>query len=127
MTGPVERGTTGHPNRRPISSLPKELRRTTVPPQVRDWVTRETGATVVRAKRLPGASTTAIHGLSLSDGTRLVLRRYVWPGFVEDEPIAPRREKTLQPHAHRLVLDFLGVGRANCRDRIRVEESGLEE
>lgn len=81
-----------HPNQRAIESLPKELRRTTVPPQVRDWVTRETGAMVVKAKRLPGASSTAIHGLSLSDGTRLVLRRYVWPGFLIDEPIAPRRE-----------------------------------
>jgi Ser/Thr protein kinase RdoA (MazF antagonist) len=92
MTGPVERGTTGHPNRRPISSLPKELRRTTVPQQVRDWVARETGAAVVRAKRLAGASSTAIHGLTLSDGRRLVLRRYSWPGYVAAEPIAPQRE-----------------------------------
>ena len=64
-----------HPNQRAISSLPKELRRTTVPPQVRDWVRRETGATVVKAKRLAGASSTAIHGLSLSDGTRLGVSR----------------------------------------------------
>jgi aminoglycoside phosphotransferase (APT) family kinase protein len=92
MTGPLERGTTGHPNRREISSLPKELRRTTVPPQVRDWVTRQTGASVVKVKRLPGASSTSIHGLSLSDGSRVVLRRYVWPGFLQDEPHAPRRE-----------------------------------
>ena len=33
-----------------------------------------------------------MHGLYSADGTRLVLRRYVWPGFLEDEPIAPRRE-----------------------------------
>jgi aminoglycoside phosphotransferase (APT) family kinase protein len=83
---------TGHPNQRAISSLPRELRRTTVPPQVRDWVARETGATVVTAKRLTGASSTSIHGLALSDGSRVVLRRYVWPGFLEDEPYAPRRE-----------------------------------
>jgi aminoglycoside phosphotransferase (APT) family kinase protein len=84
--------TARHPNQRENASLPRELRRTTVPPRVREWVTRETGATVVRAKRLPGASSTSIHGLYLSDGTRLVLRRYVWPGFIEAEPIAPRRE-----------------------------------
>jgi aminoglycoside phosphotransferase (APT) family kinase protein len=28
----------------------------------------------------------------LADGNRLVLRRYVWLGFLDDEPIAPRRE-----------------------------------
>jgi Ser/Thr protein kinase RdoA (MazF antagonist) len=72
--------------------LPAELRRTTVPAHVREWVAHETGATVVKAKRLPGASSTSIHGLHLSDGTRLVLRRYVWPGFIEEEPIAPQRE-----------------------------------
>jgi Phosphotransferase enzyme family len=81
-----------HPNEREISSLPIELRRTTVPPLVRAWVTRETRATIVRAKRLPGASSTSVHGLNLSDGTRLVLRRYVWPGFIEEEPVAPQRE-----------------------------------
>ena len=81
-----------HPNQRELSSLPKELRRTTVPTAVREWVRRATGATVVRVRRLPGASSTAIHGLYLSDGKRLVLRRYVWPGFLEEEPIAPQRE-----------------------------------
>jgi aminoglycoside phosphotransferase (APT) family kinase protein len=63
-----------------------------VPPQVRDWVTRETGLTITRVKRLAGASSTSIHCLYFSDGTRLVLRRYVWPGFLADEPIAPQRE-----------------------------------
>src|SRR5712692_751936 len=92
MTGPRERGIAGHPNQRDIASLPVELRRTTVPAPVRDWVRRETGAAVVKAKRLAGASSTSIHGLYLSDGTRLVLRRYVWPGFLEDEPMAPQRE-----------------------------------
>lgn len=55
-------------------------------------MTCQTGATVIRARRLPGASSTAVHGLHLSDGTRLVLRRYVWPGFIQAEPDAPRRE-----------------------------------
>jgi len=59
---------------------------------VRLWVAREVHAAVVRVRRLPGASSTAVHGLYLDDGKRLVLRRYVWSGFLEDEPIAPRRE-----------------------------------
>lgn len=81
-----------HPNQRALSTLPVELRRTTVPPAVRDWVAREVGAAVIAAKRLAGASTTAVHGLRLSDGQRLVLRRYVWRWVLLDEPIAPQRE-----------------------------------
>ncbi|HET6664900.1 MAG TPA: aminoglycoside phosphotransferase family protein [Acidimicrobiales bacterium] len=81
-----------HPNQRDIESLPPELRRTTVPPAVRAWVERQAGVRIVRVRRLPGASSTAVHGLYSADGTRLVLRRYAWPGFLDDEPIAPRRE-----------------------------------
>jgi len=92
--------TARHPNQRELTSLPKELRRTTVPPQVRDWIARATGATVVRARRLAGASSTAIHGLTLSDGARVVLRRYVWPGFLDGEPDAPRREVDALRFAH---------------------------
>jgi aminoglycoside phosphotransferase (APT) family kinase protein len=50
------------------------------------------GAPVARVRRLAGASSAAVHAVGLSDGTRLVLRRYLWPGFLDDEPIAPRRE-----------------------------------
>jgi aminoglycoside phosphotransferase (APT) family kinase protein len=81
-----------HPNYRVLSTLPRELRRTAVPPHVRLWVERAVGARVVRVRRLPGASSTAVHRLHLAHGTSLVLRRYAWPGFLEDEPIAPRRE-----------------------------------
>jgi len=88
-----------HPNARAFSSLPSELRRTTVPAAVRSWVTANTGATVRRVTRLPGASSTAVHALYLSNGVRLVLRRYVWPGFLLDEPIAPRRELDALEHA----------------------------
>jgi Ser/Thr protein kinase RdoA (MazF antagonist) len=84
--------TGGHPNHRAPASLPVELRRTTVPPGVRAWVARSTGAEVIRSRRLPGASSSAIHRLALGDGRAVVLRRYVWPGFLEDEPIAPQRE-----------------------------------
>lgn len=43
-------------------------------------------------RRLQGASSTAVHAIYFDGRTRLVLRRYVWPGFLEDEPMAPRRE-----------------------------------
>jgi aminoglycoside phosphotransferase (APT) family kinase protein len=63
-----------------------------VPPAVRDWIARQTDTAVVGVRRLPGASSTAIHGITLDDGARVVLRRYVWPGFLLDEPDAPVRE-----------------------------------
>jgi Ser/Thr protein kinase RdoA (MazF antagonist) len=89
-----------HPNQRPLSTLPAELRRTTVPEAVRRWVGAVTGAQVERVRRLPGASSAAVHGLRLSDGRRLVLRRYVWPGFLEAEPVAPEREVDALAFAH---------------------------
>ena len=81
-----------HPNQRALSSLPVELRRTSVSDQVRAWVQREAGSAVVHVVRLQGASSAAIHRLDLANGSRLVLRRYVWRGFVEAEPEAPGRE-----------------------------------
>lgn len=81
-----------HPNHRPLSSLPPELRRTTVPPAVRAWVEAHAGRRIERVRRLPGASSTAVHGVWFDDGTRLVLRRYVWSGFTDEEPEAPGRE-----------------------------------
>lgn len=81
-----------HPNRRDTASLPVELRRAPVTAQARAWVERTTGRSVVRVRRLLGASTSAVHGVYLSDGTRLVLRRYAWPSYLESEPLAPRRE-----------------------------------
>lgn len=47
---------------------------------------------MLRWRRLPGASTSAVHRLSLADGSTAVLRRYVWRCVLEDEPEAPRRE-----------------------------------
>ena len=81
-----------HPNYRPPASLPAALRRTGVPEAAREWVRRRMKSEVVHARRLPGASSTAVHLLVLGDDRRLVLRRYAWPGFLEDEPMAPRRE-----------------------------------
>jgi aminoglycoside phosphotransferase (APT) family kinase protein len=81
-----------HPNHREPSTLPAELRRSGVPTAVRAWVEAVTAVRISRARRLPGASSTAVDGLYLGDGTRLVLRRYTWPGFLDVEPMAPQRE-----------------------------------
>lgn len=81
-----------HPNHRPLSSLPPELRRTSVPSHVREWVQAATGAAVVKVARLDGASSVALHRLDLTDGTQVALRRYVWPKYLQSEPEAPGRE-----------------------------------
>jgi Ser/Thr protein kinase RdoA (MazF antagonist) len=81
-----------HPNHRPTTTLPPELRRASVPPAVRSWISRQLGSTVTRVRRLAGASSTAVHRVWLADGRPVVLRRYVWPGFLLDEPDAPVRE-----------------------------------
>jgi len=106
-----------HPNHRPLATLPKELRRTTVPLSVRVWVTRTTGLSITTVNRLPGASSTAVHRLGFPDGTSLVLRRYVWPGCLDDEPIAPQREVEALCHAsgrgvpapHVIAADITGT------------------
>ena len=56
---------------------------------MREWIGRQTGGVVVKVRRLPGASTSAVHAVALSNGQDLVLRRYVWRWVLEDEPIAP--------------------------------------
>lgn len=81
-----------HPNYRDPRSLPVELRRTGVPAPVRAWVERQVGARVVSWRRMPGASTSAVHAVRLSDGTVVVLRRWVWPWVLLDEPVIVRRE-----------------------------------
>lgn len=81
-----------HPNHRPRASLPPELRRPSVPPAVKAWVRRVSGEAVVTVTRLDGASSTAVHLLHLADGTGLVLRRYLWRGYLDAEPDAPARE-----------------------------------
>lgn len=81
-----------HPNQRPFASLPPELRRTSIPASVREWVRRELRSEVLRWRRLPGASTSAVHRVYVADGSSAVLRRYVWHWVLEDEPDIPRRE-----------------------------------
>ncbi len=81
-----------HPNRIVREEMRSGLRRNPVTAAHRAWVARHTGSPVVRVRRLAGASSTAVHGLWLADGRRVVVRRYAWPGFLESEPDAPRRE-----------------------------------
>jgi hypothetical protein len=106
-----------HPNHRDPASLPVELRRTGVPAHVRAWIARETGAAVVRVRRLAGASSTAVHRVDLGRRTPpLVLRRYVWPAFLDDEPLAPQREVEALVFAVRHGLPAPAVVAANaCR------------
>jgi aminoglycoside phosphotransferase len=59
---------------------------------VREWVATAVGQSVVRVTRLDGASSTAVHRVQLQGGGCLVLRRYVWRGYLEAEPEAPGRE-----------------------------------
>jgi Ser/Thr protein kinase RdoA (MazF antagonist) len=59
---------------------------------VRAWVERELGAAVAAWRRLPGATTSAVHRLRLADGRSVVLRRYVWRWVLEDEPEVSQRE-----------------------------------
>ncbi len=94
-------GRVRHPNHRPVSTLPRELRRTVVAEPVRSWVQHHTGSAVVQSTRLAGASSAAIHRLRLDDGRRVVLRRYVWREFIEAEPEAPQREAELLRFGHR--------------------------
>lgn len=98
-----------HPNHHELSSLPVELRRTSLPDGVRAWIAREAGAKVVGTLRLQGASSAAIHRVDLYDGRRLVVRRYVWPGFTDSEPEAPGREADAMSfaHAHGLAVPEL--------------------
>jgi aminoglycoside phosphotransferase (APT) family kinase protein len=69
-----------------------ELRRNPVTARHRAWVSGHTGSRVTGVRRLAGASSTAVHGLVLADGRRVVLRRYAWAAYMQAEPDAPQRE-----------------------------------
>jgi hypothetical protein len=84
--------TNRHPNYRDPASLPVELRRTGVPEAARAWIEREVGERVLGWRRLPGASTSAVHAVRLSDGTVVVLRRWAWRWVLLDEPVVAQRE-----------------------------------
>jgi Ser/Thr protein kinase RdoA (MazF antagonist) len=103
-----------HPNERLASELPPQLRRAGVSPTARAWIARRCGAVVVDVRRLPGASSTAVHAIRLADGRRLVLRRYVWEKFRREEPDAPMREADALEHAARHGLPVPAVVAADA-------------
>ena len=107
-----------HPNHRCLADLPPELRRAPVPDRVREWIGRQAGSRVVAVRRLPGASSTAVHAIRLADGTTLVLRRYVWEKFREDEPDAPLREIE--------ALDYARRNRLPVPEVVAADPSGVE-
>jgi Ser/Thr protein kinase RdoA (MazF antagonist) len=98
-----------HPNERPVAELPPQLRRAGVSAEVRRWILQRCGTGVVGVRRLPGASSTAVHAVRLADGRRLVLRRYAWEQFRHDEPDAPVRELAALQHAARHALPVPAV------------------
>ncbi|MDQ1748500.1 MAG: hypothetical protein QOD07_2763 [Frankiaceae bacterium] len=71
-----------------------------MPAAAREWVRRQTNARVVAVRRMPGASSSAVHELRLAGGGSVVLRRYVWPQFLTTEPEAPAREADALTYAH---------------------------
>lgn len=90
-----------HPNQRLPAELPAELRRAPVPEHVREWISRAAASRVASVRRLPGASSTAVHLVLLANGATLVLRRYVWEEFRVGEPEAPVREVEALDYARR--------------------------
>lgn len=98
-----------HPNRQDPATQHVELRRAPPTPALREWVRRVTGSKIVAVRRLPGASSTAVHQLVLDSGVRLALRAYVWRGFLDDEPDAPRREVDALRWASRAALPAPGI------------------
>jgi len=56
--------------------------------------------------RPPAATEPGALQIDFADGTSLVLRRYVWRGYVEAEPEAPAREvdALLYAHSHGLLV-----------------------
>lgn len=93
-----------HPNHRPAAELAAALRRAPVTEPVRQWIGGRAGSPVASVRRLPGASSTAVHIINLADGRSLVLRRYVWDEFRAGEPDAPVREVEALDHARRRGL-----------------------
>lgn len=89
-----------------------------MPEHVRAWVERQAGSRVVRTARLQGASSAAIHRLVLANGSRLVLRRYGWRGFMEAEPAAPAREAD--------ALRFAHLHRVQVPDVVAADTTGLD-
>ncbi len=72
--------------------------------RARRWVEDVTGRTVVRARRMPGGASSAVHEVVLADGGRVVLRRTI--GAFTDVPTAARTEAELEVGALRRLAGW---------------------
>jgi aminoglycoside phosphotransferase (APT) family kinase protein len=89
--------------------------------QAVDWVQRSLGVTVQRVRACKGGSSSAIHVLHVSDagGDRaVVLRRYVRPRVIEEEPDIVARETR--------VLGLLTGGDVTTPDVLAADATGNE-
>jgi len=94
-----------HPNYRRPDALPVELRDADVSDDAQRWISAALRRPIVRAVRLPGASSTTVHRVEFEGRDPVVVKRYLWPGFLTDEPIAPRREVAALRYAVQGGLD----------------------
>jgi aminoglycoside phosphotransferase (APT) family kinase protein len=75
----------------------RALLRSRPPDAALSWVAAELGRAVVGVEPLLGGTSSAVHAVALSDGTRVVLRRYVRPQVLLEEPdIAAREARALE-------------------------------
>lgn len=56
------------------------------------WVEQQLGSSVASVRWFRGGSSSAVHAIWLRDGTRAVLRRYVRPAVIDEEPDIVERE-----------------------------------
>jgi aminoglycoside phosphotransferase (APT) family kinase protein len=68
------------------------LLRSPPPARVVAWCETVTGSRVAAVRALDGGMSSAVHALDLADGRALVLRRFVRPEWLAEEPDVPRRE-----------------------------------
>jgi aminoglycoside phosphotransferase (APT) family kinase protein len=75
-----------------LTPAERRLLRSPPPPRAIAWCEDATGARVAAVRALDGGMSSAVHALDLADGSALVLRRYVRPEWLEEEPDVPYRE-----------------------------------
>jgi aminoglycoside phosphotransferase (APT) family kinase protein len=73
---------------------PEDARLLRSPPPARaiSWCEAVTGGRVAHVRALDGGMSSAVHALDLADGRALVLRRFVRPEWLAEEPDVPHRE-----------------------------------
>lgn len=74
----------------------------TTPPSAETiaWVEQHARAMVVQVAPLFGATTAAVHRVTLDRGLDLVLKRFTWPAFLDESPDRARHEALMLDHAY---------------------------